>query len=162
MTRTIRRAAVSAALITAAFGATLTVSGAANAATVSPTTVENQISTLINSKRAAAGCGALRTDERLRTVARAHSADMATRNFFSHNGSDGSTFATRIKSVGYTRAYGENIAWGYRTATAVVDGWMNSAPHRANILNCAYNNVGVGVAYKADGTPYWTQDFGRS
>jgi uncharacterized protein YkwD len=39
---------------------------------------------------------------------------------------------------------------------------MNSAPHRANILNCAYNNGGVGVAYKSDGTPYWTQDFGRS
>ncbi|MBO3740117.1 CAP domain-containing protein, partial [Actinoplanes flavus] len=54
----------------------------------------------------------------------------------------------------------ENIAYGYRTATDVVTGWMNSPGHRANILNCKSKTVGVGVAYATDGTPYYTQDFG--
>ena len=60
-----------------------------------------------------------------------------------------------------TGASAENIAWGYRTAKDVVDGWINSPGHRANIVNCTSIAVGVGLAYKSDGTPYWTQDFGR-
>jgi uncharacterized protein YkwD len=124
--------------------------------------LESEVVTLTNNYRTANGCGALRIDTRLVAAARTHSTDMVTNNFFSHTGSNGSTFVQREASAGYTTgASAENIAWGYRSPKEVVDGWINSAGHRANILNCGSVAVGVGVAYKADGTPYWTQDFGR-
>jgi uncharacterized protein YkwD len=124
-------------------------------------TVESQVVVLTNQQRTAHGCKALRVDSRLVAAARAHSTDMVTHNFFSHTGSDGSTFVTRAARAGYAYASAENIAWGWRTAQIVVDQWMNSPGHRANILNCANVAVGVGLVTKADGTPYWTQDFGR-
>jgi uncharacterized protein YkwD len=124
--------------------------------------LESEVVTLTNNYRTANGCGALRIDTRLVAAARAHSTDMVTNNFFSHTGSNGSTFVQREVGAGYTTgASAENIAWGYRSPQEVVNGWINSAGHRANILNCGSVAVGVGVAYKADGTPYWTQDFGR-
>ncbi|UWZ36276.1 CAP domain-containing protein [Dactylosporangium roseum] len=124
--------------------------------------LENQVVTLTNNYRTANGCGALRIDSRLVTAARAHSTDMVSKDFFSHTGSDGSNFVQREARAGYTTgASAENIAWGYRTPQDVVNAWINSSGHRANILNCSSVAVGVGVAYKADGTPYWTQDFGR-
>jgi uncharacterized protein YkwD len=126
------------------------------------TTVETEVVTLTNNFRLANGCGALRIDGRLVTAARAHSTDMVTKNFFDHTGSNGSNFVQREAAAGYTTgASAENIAWGYRSAQDVVTGWINSPGHRANMLNCSSVAVGVGVAYKADGTPYWTQDFGR-
>ena len=129
---------------------------------VESTSFETEVVTLTNSYRTANGCGALRIDSRLVAAARAHSTDMVTNNFFSHTGSNGSTFVQREAAAGYTTgASAENIAWGYRSPQEVVNGWINSAGHRANILNCGSVAVGVGVAYKADGTPYWTQDFGR-
>jgi uncharacterized protein YkwD len=129
---------------------------------VESSTLESEVVALTNTYRTANGCGALRIDTRLVAAARAHSTDMVTKNFFSHTGSNGSTFVQREAAAGYTTgASAENIAWGYRSAKQVVDGWINSAGHRANILNCASVAVGVGLAYKADGTPYWTQDFGR-
>ncbi|GAA3449881.1 CAP domain-containing protein [Dactylosporangium matsuzakiense] len=131
--------------------------------TTSPSTVETEVVTLTNNFRTANGCGALRIDTRLVTAARDHSADMVTKNFFDHTGSNGSNFVQREEAAGYTKggASAENIAWGYRTAQDVVNGWINSPGHRANMLNCQSVAVGVGLAYKADGTPYWTQDFGR-
>ena len=162
MTRLFRRCVASAALLAASVGATLALTAPASAATSSHTTVENQVSTLINTQRTKHGCGALHTDAKLRTVARAHSAEMVVRNYFGHNSYSGAPFNTRIAPTGYTRGYAENIAWGQRHAADVVNGWMSSPGHRANILNCTYNHVGVGLAYKSNGTPYWTQDFGRS
>jgi uncharacterized protein YkwD len=124
--------------------------------------LETEVVTLTNNYRTAHGCGALRIDTRLVAAARAHSTDMVTKSFFSHTGSNGSTFVQREASAGYSPgASAENIAWGYRSPQEVVNGWINSSGHRANILNCGSVAVGVGVAYKADGTPYWTQDFGR-
>ncbi|WP_432980787.1 CAP domain-containing protein [Dactylosporangium sp. CA-233914] len=124
--------------------------------------IENEVVTLTNNYRLANGCGALRVDSRLVAAARAHSTDMVTRNYFDHTGSDGSSFVQREAAAGYTTgASAENIAWGYRAAQDVVNGWINSPGHRANILNCTSVAVGVGLAYKTDGTPYWTQDFGR-
>ena len=58
------------------------------------------------------------------------------------------------------RRAGENIAWGYRSASEVVDAWMDSPGHRANILNCGAKSIGAGVAWAKDGTPYYTQVFG--
>ena len=145
----------------AAAGAQLGVAAApASAATVSTATLESQVTTLVNQQRTANGCAALRTDTRLHTAAVNHSADMAAHNYFSHTGLNGSTFVTRVKATCYASPGGENIAWGWRTANDVMNAWMTSAPHKANILNCSFKAIGVGVARKADGTPYWTQEFG--
>ena len=126
------------------------------------TLLEDEVAELINRERAGK-CAALRADERLRYAARAHSTDMAAKNYFSHNGLDGSSFVDRLQEAGYPRgeAAAENIAVGYPTAQAVVAGWMNSPDHKANILHCSHKAAGVGLAYRGD-TPYWTQDFGRS
>ncbi|MBM0239775.1 CAP domain-containing protein [Micromonospora sp. ATA32] len=56
------------------------------------------------------------------------------------------------------RSYGENVAWNQKTPAAVMDAWMNSPGHRANILNCGFTEIGVGIA--TSNGPYWTQDFG--
>jgi uncharacterized protein YkwD len=89
---------------------------------------------------------------------------MATNDYFSHTAPDGSTFVDRAVAAGYPRneAGGENIAMGYRTAADVMDGWMDSEGHRANILNCDFAAIGVGLARDSGGTPYWTQVFGRA
>lgn len=124
------------------------------------TAIENEVVRLTNIERAKAGCGPLKHDARLRAAAYAHSADMSAKNYFDHTSKDGRSFADRITAAGYTwRAAAENIAKGYGTAQAVVQGWMNSPGHRQNILNCNYTDIGVG--YVASGGPYWTQDFGR-
>ncbi|MCO5990396.1 CAP domain-containing protein [Actinoallomurus spadix] len=120
---------------------------------------ESAVVRLTNVQRAAHGCTALRVDTRLRTAARLHSADMRDRNYFDHNSRDGRTPWDRIKAAGYTTPGAENIAKGYATPEAVVQGWMNSPGHRANILNCSLKAVGIGVAYGSGG-PWWTQDFG--
>jgi uncharacterized protein YkwD len=117
---------------------------------------------LTNQQRAQHGCSALRLDTHLRAAARAHSQDMHARGYFDHNSPDGKTPWDRIKASGYVgagRGFAENIAMGYATAQAVVNGWMNSPGHRANILNCSLKAVGIGVAYGSGG-PWWTQDFG--
>ncbi|MFL6055417.1 MAG: CAP domain-containing protein [Actinoallomurus sp.] len=121
--------------------------------------VESAAVRLTNAQRAAHGCSALRVDTRLRAAARSHSADMRDRNYFGHNALDGRTPWDRIKAAGYKTPGAENIAKGYPAAAAVLQGWMNSPGHRANILNCSLKAVGIGVAYGPSG-PWWTQDFG--
>lgn len=123
------------------------------------TAIENEVVRLTNVERAKAGCGPLKHDAQLREAAYGHSADMSAKNYFDHTSKDGRSFSDRITAAGYTwRAAAENIAKGYSTAQAVVQGWMNSDGHRRNILNCTYTDIGVG--YVAAGGPYWTQDFG--
>lgn len=114
---------------------------------------------LTNAQRAQHGCSALHVDVRLRTAAREHSRDMRVRHYFDHNTPDGKTPWDRIKADGYSQPGAENIAMGYATAQAVVNGWMNSPGHRANILNCSLKAIGIGVEYGSGG-PWWTQDFG--
>lgn len=120
---------------------------------------EGEVVSLTNNEREKAGCGPLRVDQRLVTAARKHSADMAANNYFSHTSKNGNTFVDRIKATGYPQPGAENIAKGYPTPAAVMNGWMNSSGHRANILNCGLKAIGVG---KADGPggPLWTQNFG--
>jgi uncharacterized protein YkwD len=124
--------------------------------------LEDEVTALVNQERAKAGCGAVRTDERLRTAARGHSADMAANNYFSHTALDGSSPGDRARRAGYTQWIGENIAYGYRTPADVMRGWMDSSGHRSNILNCSARAIGVGLAYSPNGTPYWTQMFGAA
>ena len=131
---------------------------AAEAATVS---VQNQVIQLVNVQRTKAGCRALALDARLSRAAQAHSIDMAKRRYFSHTSLDGRTFAQRIRAQGYTGSIiGENIAAGYPTPKAVMDAWMKSRGHRANILNCRYTAIGGGSAVGGPYRYYWTQDFG--
>jgi uncharacterized protein YkwD len=121
---------------------------------------EAAVLVLVNTERAKAGCKAVTNDSRLAAAARKHSADMVARDYFSHTTPDGVDFATRITEEGYRfSSAGENIAAGQRTPADVMNAWMNSPGHRANILNCGFKNLGVGIALDGN-RPTWTQDFG--
>jgi uncharacterized protein YkwD len=139
-------------------------SGSTRSAATGDAALEDQVTVLVNQERAKASCDPVRSDERLRTAARGHSRDMATNDYFSHTAPNGSTFVDRVAAAGYPReqAGGENIAMGYRTPAAVMAGWMDSDGHRANILNCDFEAIGVGLARDSNGTAYWTQVFGRA
>ncbi len=117
----------------------------------------------INAQRAAAGKAPVSRCASLDRAAQAHSADQATHDKMSHTGSDGSNAGQRMVAAGYLNgtAWGENVAFGYRTVDSVMTGWMSSTGHRANILNGSYEHVGVGKVVSATGRPYWTQNFGR-
>ena len=117
-----------------------------------------QVVSLTNARRAAAGCGSLSSQSQLTRAAQLHADDMAANDYFSHTSPDGRAPWDRARAQGFTgRGIGENIARGYPSARAVVDGWIGSAGHRANIENCAYRYIGVG--YDA-GTRTWVQLFG--
>jgi uncharacterized protein YkwD len=135
---------------------------AASAAVVPAATLMSQIVTQTNQQRVKAHCGQLKVNQNLITASVRHSSYMASTGTFSHTGSGGSTFVTRTRAAGYTSAMGENIGWGYRTSTDMMKAWMASPGHRANILNCSAKSIGVGVVYSRNGTPYYTQEFGRS
>ncbi|WP_432062065.1 CAP domain-containing protein [Streptomyces sp. S1] len=120
---------------------------------------EAEILRLVNAERATVGCTPVNTDARLASLAGAFSADMAARGFFDHTDPDGDTPWTRAQQAGVSNLAGENIARGQTDAAAVMKSWMNSDGHRANILNCDFKTMGVGV-YFGDGGPWWTQDFG--
>ena len=127
----------------------------AHAAGTAPTPA-GEVVDLTNAERAKAGCPALQVDPRLTAAAQLHSEDMAANNYFSHTSLDGRSFVDRIRAQGYPSPGAENIAKGYRTAAAVMAGWMGSDGHRRNILNCSLRAIGVGLA---PGN-VWTQDFG--
>lgn len=120
--------------------------------------VAQQVAAATNAERRAAGCPALETDARLAAAAQGHAADMAENGYFSHEGQDGRDFADRISAQGHPSPGGENIAQGQPDAAAVVQAWMDSPGHRANILNCSFTGIGVGHAGQDD---YWVQNFGR-
>lgn len=118
---------------------------------------EREVINLVNEIRAEYGLGALAADEELSRVARIKSQDMKDNNYFSHTSPTYGSPFDMMKSFGISyKTAGENIAKGYMTPQAVVDGWMNSEGHRANILNASFNTIGVG--YVAEGN-YWTQMF---
>jgi uncharacterized protein YkwD len=122
---------------------------------------ETAVLDLVNTERAKAGCAALTANSILNQVARAHSEDMALNAYFSHTSPDGRSPFDRMRDAGYAgRMMGENIAAGQPTAQAVMDAWMNSAGHRANILNCGFKDIGVGFFRGGSFGFYWTQDFG--
>ncbi|MFJ6481762.1 CAP domain-containing protein [Streptomyces sp. NPDC091682] len=114
---------------------------------------------LVNQERALAGCGPVRANPPLASLAGAFSLDMATRGFFSHEDPEGNTPWDRATKAGISGLGGENIARGQGDAEAAMKAWMNSPDHKANILNCEFRTLGVGV-HVAAGGPWWTQDFG--
>ncbi|MGW3041321.1 CAP domain-containing protein [Kitasatospora sp. NPDC001159] len=118
-----------------------------------------QVVDLVNAERAKAGCDPVTAEPRLASAAQSHSDDMADRNYFDHASPEGYHADHRIEATGYRwSTWGENIARGQKDPAAVMDAWMNSPGHRANILNCAFKQLGVGVR-TGSGGPWWTQVF---
>ena len=118
---------------------------------------EKEVVQLVNEIRTQNGLRSLTYDWELSRVARYKSQDMKDNKYFSHTSPVYGSPFQMMKSFGITyRSAGENIARGYATPQAVVDGWMNSSGHRANILNASFTRIGVG--YVAGGH-YWTQMF---
>jgi uncharacterized protein YkwD len=118
---------------------------------------------LTNLERQRAGLRPLTLSTPLGQAAQAHAIDMARNQFFSHTGSNGSSMASRARAVGYAYSYvGENIGAGYVSPEAAVRAWMNSAGHRANILNPNYTEIGFGYTNASGGQyrNYWVQVFG--
>ena len=109
---------------------------------------------LLNRERTSRGLRKLRSNGRLREAAERYSRHMVARNFFDHVSPTGSTMTGRIKATDYLDdargwSLGENIAWGggrLATPSEIVDAWMHSAGHRANILSRAFDEIGVGIA----------------
>jgi uncharacterized YkwD family protein/spore coat assembly protein SafA len=121
------------------------------------TNYEQEVVRLVNEIRARNGLGILTYDWELSRVARYKSQDMKDKNYFSHTSPTYGSPYQMMQQFGITyRTAGENIARGYATPQAVVNAWMNSPGHRANILNASYTRIGVG--YVASGN-YWTQMF---
>jgi hypothetical protein len=123
---------------------------------------------LTNQYRIENGLSPLSIDLNLEKAAQQHSQNMANLDFFDHTGADGSLPWERAVEAGYESSYvGENIAAGYQTPKEVVDGWINSPGHRANILTADFNEIGIGY-YQIDNDPgnvnfgsYWTQLLGK-
>ena len=127
-----------------------------------PTSATQQVVDLANARRAQFGLPALSVSGALMNSAQAHAADQAAVSRMSHAGTDGSDLAARLDRVAYRySAWGENVAAGYGDAGGVINGWMNSSGHRANILNRNFTQIGIGLAYSATGVPYWTMDLAR-
>ena len=121
------------------------------------TSFESEVVRLVNEIRVQNSLKPLTANWELSRVARYKSQDMRDRGYFSHTSPTYGTPFQMIKAFGLSfRTAGENIAKGYATSQAVVNGWMNSSGHRANILNASYTQIGVG--YVAQGH-YWTQMF---
>jgi uncharacterized protein YkwD len=126
--------------------------------TTRPAGPAGQVVSLVNATRATAGCGRVASQGQLTRAAQLHADDMAANGYFGHYSQDGRGPRDRAGAQGFTgRGVGENIARGYPTASAVVDGWMSSSGHRANIQNCAWRYTGVG--YNAESRT-WVQLFG--
>ncbi len=153
--------------------------GCGPAADASPSSVSHgaardAVLCLLNKERAKAGLNALDNNKRLQKAAQRHNDRMVGTGCFDHECGGESDLGKRLESVGYLSgglsrwAYGENIAWGggdYGTARSIVNAWMNSPPHRANILSRDFHDIGIGFS---SGTPdsgnangaIYTTDFG--
>ncbi|MEU6666704.1 CAP domain-containing protein [Streptomyces sp. NPDC046727] len=120
-----------------------------------------EVLALTNAERGRAGLPALATDPLLTAAAQAHCADMVARDFYAHTSPDGGEPWDRAAAAGARRrTIGENIACGQRSPAEVVEGWMNSPGHRANILGREFTHLGVGFAGGGRAGTYWTQLFG--
>ena len=132
-------------------------------------TVDEEIRTLIelvNAHRAKVKCPTLVWNRDLARIAQAHSEDMVKRNYFSHDSPDGRTYRKRVEEakVDWT-TIAENIAAGQNTAQDVMNSWLNSPGHRANLENCSLHEHGIGLTRGTKSLPYgtitnaWTHDF---
>jgi len=119
---------------------------------------EQAVLDLVNAERAKEKLSALKANEFLTKAARDHSANMAKQGKLDHTLDDKGP-DERVKALGYQFSrVGENIAWGQSTPAAVMESWLSSTDHKANILG-EYTEFGIGYATDADGRRYWTQVF---
>lgn len=121
-------------------------------------TFAQQVVNLVNAERTKAGLGSLTADQGIQSAALVRAKEIETS--FSHTRPNGSSFSTVLTENGISfSGSGENIAWGQRTPEEVMNGWMNSEGHRANILNPKFTRIGVGFYQNQAGQNYWTQLF---
>ncbi len=117
-----------------------------------------QVVDLVNAERAKAGLSALTVQTDVTAAANVRAREIKQQ--FSHTRPNGSNFSTALQEQGVSyRGSGENIAYGQRTPQQVMEGWMNSSGHRANILNANYKNIGVGYYQDENGIGHWVQLF---
>lgn len=117
-----------------------------------------QVVKLVNQERAKEGLGALAVSQPAEAAALVRAKEIESS--FSHTRPNGSSFSTALSEQGARyRSSGENIAWGQKSPEQVMEGWMNSPGHRANILNSKFTAIGVGYYRSAAGVNYWTQLF---
>lgn len=117
-----------------------------------------RVAELVNEERAKAGLKPLTLETNITAAAQVRAVE--TEQSFSHTRPDGRHFSTALAEAGVSyRGAGENIAWGQKTPEQVMNGWMNSAGHRANILNEKFTSIGVGYYQNANGVNYWSQLF---
>lgn len=117
-----------------------------------------QVVDLVNAERAKEGLAPLTIDPMVEKAATVRANEIQSN--FDHVRPDGSSFSSALKEQGVNyRGAGENIAWGQRTPQEVVNAWMNSPGHRANIMNKSYTHIGVGNTQNSSGTQYWVQLF---
>lgn len=122
--------------------------------------IRERLLSLHNEARVEAKLRTLEVSPRLREAAQKHAEEMAKRGEMTHEGENGSTPAERIKAEGYRfRRCGENVAHGRFTLEELMDGWLNSPPHKKNIFG-SYTQIGIGRAKAKNGTPYWCVNFG--
>ncbi len=121
--------------------------------------MEQEVLALVNKERAKVGAAPLKLATDVSNVARVKCEDMRNSNYFSHNSPKYGSPFDMLKSfnISYSTA-GENIAKGQKTAASVMNAWMNSSGHKANILNSRFTEIGIGCVTDG-GTPYWTQIF---
>ena len=117
-----------------------------------------QVVDLVNAERAKNGLNPLTLDTGLTDAAQVRAKEI--QSSFSHTRPNGSSFSTALKEAGVSyRRSGENIAWGQKSPETVMNAWMNSDGHRANILNKNFSRIGVGYLTNSSATPYWVQLF---
>lgn len=121
-------------------------------------TFAEQVVELVNQERTKAGLNAVTLDQNIASAALVRAKEIETS--FSHTRPNGSKFSTALTEQGVTfKGAGENIAWGQKSPEAVIQAWMNSEGHRANILNKNFTKIGVGYYQNAAGRNFWTQLF---
>lgn len=121
-------------------------------------TFAEQVVELVNQERTKAGLNAVTLDQNIASAALVRAKEIETS--FSHTRPNGSKFSTALTEQGVTfKGAGENIAWGQKSPEAVMQAWMNSKGHRANILNKNFTKIGVGYYQNAAGRNFWTQLF---
>jgi uncharacterized protein YkwD len=128
------------------------------ATALSPAQIEDSVGCLLNDERTSRGLAPLEPNPSLRDAALGHSTEMVTEGYFDHTSPSGTTFIDRIEATGYMRGtrswvVGENLIWGTRefsTPQSMVTGWMESPPHRANVLRPRFEEVGIAAV---QGTP---------
>jgi uncharacterized protein YkwD len=138
-----------------ASAATVCASADGPTAQTSTVTLANSALCLVNQERTSRGLKALESNRRLAKAAKGHASDMVARNYFSHNSARGGSFIDRIRRAGYVASslaptLGEDLAWGsgaLGTPREIVQNWMESPAHRANILSRAFREAGMGVAF---------------